>query len=159
MSYAYLTPNRYIRSVVLKLSPFVRLAEGESIAEYNPPQLDPKLQHVLPRQPVTGNVVEFDVIDNPNAAEHIKTQKIQVIQDHLDSGARTKGYSNILSAVSYAVDHASPFFNEAVAYAQWRSQCWAKGFEILNAVERKEIPIPTDPELIALLPSLKEVNV
>jgi hypothetical protein len=154
MSYAYLTLNRYIRLIAPKLSPFVKLEPGESIVEYNPPKLDPKLYFITPVQPVTGDKVEFIVQENPGAPEYIKNQKIQLIQNHLDKGAQQRGYDSILSAVSYAVDQNSPFYAEAVAYAQWRSQVWATGFQILAEVEAGTHPVPTDEELLALLPTL-----
>jgi hypothetical protein len=154
MAYAYLTLNRYIRLIAPKLSPFVRLEPGESIVDYNPPKLDPKLYFITPVQPVTGDKVEFTVQENPDAPDYIKNQKIQVIQHHLDKGAHARGYDSILSAVSYAVDVNSPFYTEAVAYAQWRSQVWATGFQILAEVEAGTRPVPTDEELIALLPAL-----
>ena len=43
------------------------------------------------------------------------------------------------------------------AFRQWRSAVWAKGYEILDLVKAGEMEIPSQEELISLLPTLEIV--
>ena len=43
------------------------------------------------------------------------------------------------------------------AFRQWRSAVWAKGYEILALVKTGEMEIPSQEELISLLPTLEIV--
>lgn len=155
MPYAFITSNGYIKAIHPKVSPFYRLTDGEWIAPYNPPQHDPKVEIVEPIQPVTTSEVQFTISPHPEAAQRVKEHKISVIQQALDKGARDRGYDNILSAVTYGLDSASPFYLEGLAYAKWRSDCWATGFQILSQVEANVIPVPEDQELVNMLPALE----
>lgn len=109
---------------------------------------------------ITPNMVQMTAeeveahINPPKSAEQVKQEKIQVIQNHLDSAAKDYGYDDIKSAVTYADEPAVPVFQEqGKAFRAWRSLVWAKGYELLAAVDGGA-PIPTDEELINALPTL-----
>lgn len=94
-------------------------------------------------------------INPPKSAEQVKAEKIQVIQSHLDAAAQQYGYDDIKSAVTYADEPAVPSFQQqGQAFRAWRSLVWAKGYELLGAVDGGA-PIPTDESLIAALPALE----
>lgn len=58
------------------------------------------------------------------------------IQTMLDDKAREMGYDDIRTAVTYADEPAVPKFqSEGKALRAWRSRVWARGYEILGAVE------------------------
>ncbi len=156
MPYAYITPNGYIRLIAPKLDPFTRVQAGEKLAKYDPPAVDSELYTTTPVQPVTGDQVEFTVSQVPNFIEILQKKRTQQVQQHLDREAQKKGYDSILSAVSYGVDTTSPFYQEAISFAAWRSAVWASCFTILNQVLENNLEIPSEAELIAMLPTLEE---
>ncbi len=83
----------------------------------------------------------------------VKYAEIQ-LQKFLDSKAKEKGYDSILSASSYAsVDN--PFKQEAIDFLNWRSACWTKAYEILNALEANNfVDIPTMENFLGQMPEL-----
>lgn len=88
-------------------------------------------------------------------AELLQIQKdelTQVIQNHLDQIAFSKGYDNMISACSYA-GSVNPFQAEGIALLNWRSDCWVAAIQILDDVTNEIIPVPTPSELITMLPS------
>lgn len=154
MGYAFITEDNQIRLSMYKISPFEVLLPGERIATYSIPEYDSELETVAPIVPVTGDNVEFTISPLPNQADRIKRRKSKVIQDWLDSKAHERGYDSILSAVSYSTDSIGPFYAESLVYSRWRSDCWATGYQILADVENGLIPLPSDAELILMLPAL-----
>ena len=84
----------------------------------------------------------------------IQKQLTDAIQRVLDNKAQELNYDNCLSVCSY-IDTGVPKFDaEGKAFRSWRSQVWARGYEILAQVQRGERAIPTEEELIAELPEL-----
>lgn len=78
------------------------------------------------------------------------------VQKHLDDAARTLGYDDIKSAVTYAEEPAVPKFRaEGQAFRAWRSLVWAKCYAIMDGVLNGLRPVPTKDELIAELPVLE----
>ena len=70
-----------------------------------------------------------------------KAEMDAVVQDLLDSTARSKGYTNGAYCVGYVGDPDPEFNAQAVAFRTWRSQVWRKCYQILDQVESGEIPI------------------
>ena len=60
MPYAFLTPTGEIRQIVAKLSPFMRVAEGERIVGYNPPSLDASMSAASAVTPVPAEAMEVE---------------------------------------------------------------------------------------------------
>ena len=154
MGFAFITMDNQIRLTMNKISPFEQILPGERIAAYNMPEHDSELETVSPVTPVIGDTVQFSISPTPNQLEVVKKRKSKVIQDWLDTKARERGYDSILSAVSYSTDTLGPFYAESLVYSRWRSDCWAAGYQILANVEVGLIPLPSDAELILMLPAL-----
>ena len=91
----------------------------------------------------------------PPTPEEITAQLTLAVQAHLDATARTRGYDSILSACSYATDIHPPFAAEAQACVNWRSAVWSACYSIMGEVMQGLRPVPTAPELIALLPAME----
>lgn len=76
------------------------------------------------------------------------------IQKRLDDFARTRNYDGILSAATYATSAVPKFKAEGQYAVEARDTTWAKGYEILTAVESGARQAPTFVELAAELPAL-----
>lgn len=79
----------------------------------------------------------------------------QGIQQHMDEAAQAAGYDDIKTAVTYAEEPAVPQFQiEGKAFREWRSLCWAFGYQLLGQVMAGDISMPTMSEVISQLPTL-----
>lgn len=88
--------------------------------------------------------------------ECIKNKKREFINNYLDKKAQEYGYNSIVNAITYANEPTVPKFQkEGLAFRAWRSLVWAKGYEIIEEVSTGKRSIPTDEELIELLPKFK----
>lgn len=87
--------------------------------------------------------------------EQAQKELTAAVQAHMDSIAKTKGYDNILSAVTYADESGVPTFQaEGIAFRAWRSAVWEYCYAQLAAVLKGEREAPTAAELITELPEL-----
>lgn len=78
-----------------------------------------------------------------------------VVQAHMDTQARAHGYDNLLSAISYANEPAVPAFQaDGQAFRAWRSLVWARCHELLAQVQAGTLLVPTETELLAMLPEV-----
>jgi len=94
------------------------------------------------------------VIDPPSEAQ-VQARLMDVVQAHLDSAAREKGYDSIFTAVTYADEPAvTKFQTEGRAMRKWRSLVWDACYQILADVQAGTRTIPTETDLIAELPTL-----
>ena len=100
---------------------------------------------------VAGVVVPWE--QSPGGQEQILASLTQALQSHLDTEAQTKRYDNIKSAALRA-GYPGPFHDEGVAAATWMDTCFALGYTILAEVQAQTRPMPTEAELIALLPPM-----
>lgn len=91
----------------------------------------------------------------PLTDEQVAGNLSDAVQRFLDAAARARGYDDIRSAVTYADEPAVPKFQaEGQAFRAWRSLVWARCYEVLDEVESGARAVPTDSELISLLPGL-----
>ena len=70
------------------------------------------------------------------------------VQNMLDDAAKAKRYDSILSACSYAA-YPNQFQADGQEFLVWRSDVWAKCYEILGEVEAGTRAAPTVSELLA----------
>jgi hypothetical protein len=70
----------------------------------------------------------------------------------LNKEAQTRSYDGIASLASYAGDEDPVFAAEGAAGKAWRSACWRRCYEILNAVKAGTMPQPTADELVGMMP-------
>lgn len=84
----------------------------------------------------------------------IQAQLINAVQSVLDKKAQELLYDNCLSVCSYIDTGIQKFDDEGKAFRAWRSQVWAKGYEILAEVQEGKREIPSEEELLAELPEL-----
>jgi hypothetical protein len=91
----------------------------------------------------------------PKTPEEIIAEFTAKVQARLDAFARTRGYDGILSACTYATSTNPKFAAEGQYCVQARDATWAKCYEVMNAVQSGERPVPTWEELEAELPPLE----
>ena len=94
----------------------------------------------------------------PPTAEQIIAQYDAAVQKRLEDFAKTRNYTNILSACSYATSTNPKFAAEGQYAVEARDATWAKCYEVLAAVEAGSRPMPTLDELLAELPVLTWPN-
>lgn len=96
--------------------------------------------------------------DIPSYISFVQNQIIAgltlVVQNHLDDTVRTRNYDTIVSCCSYAGSADSVFHAEGVAALAWRDDVWRDCYSLIPQVLAGTIPVPTAPELIAMLPTL-----
>lgn len=86
--------------------------------------------------------------------EQIQADYTDRIQGRLDAFARTRGYDGILSAASYVTSTNAQFAKEGQYCVGARDATWAKGYEVMGAVQAGTRPMPTWEQLEAELPAL-----
>lgn len=111
--------------------------------------------------PVDG-VRRFQIVAVPEPTpeeqeEALKKQYTDLIQHLLDVEAQKLGYDNCNSVCTYVDTGVQKFDDEGVAFRKWRSAVWAKGYELLSEVQAGTRPVPTEEELVELLPKLEIV--
>ena len=80
----------------------------------------------------------------------IRATYIGYAQSHMDAYARSWGYDDIRSAVSYVGDPYPRFAAEGLAMRNWRSAVWA--YLDTASADPLPDPLPTREEFLALLP-------
>lgn len=91
----------------------------------------------------------------PPTVEEITAQYSSMVQWEIESRARTMGYDNILTAVSYADEPAvAKYQTEGRALRRWRSLVWQHCQTLLAQVAAGQAEIPSEVDLIAGLPAL-----
>jgi len=113
---------------------------------WNPPIAKPTNEHSWDEQ-------SFSWLTKTEIDKKIAERKYaDGVQQHLDNIARSNGYDNIISACSYA-GVENPFQVESQSFITWRANIWAECHIIVEQVESGTIAVPTESELIAMLPA------
>lgn len=90
--------------------------------------------------------------DTPEEIQAMLTVKVQ---KYLDTTAQKLGYDSCLSVCSYVDTGVAKFDQEGEAFRKWRSQVWAKGYEIVAQVQDGSREIPTEQQLFSELPTIQ----
>jgi hypothetical protein len=113
---------------------------------------------IPPPAPVAEPIAEEPPAEELTAEEQVEAYTAS-IQLFMDNTARSFGYDNIKSAVTYADEPIVPKFqDEGRAFRAWRSVCWAYCYDLLAAIEAGTAQPPaSEAELLAALPSFEVV--
>ena len=93
-------------------------------------------------------------ISNEQKEAQIQKELTDAVQRVLDTKAQELNYDSCLSVCSYIDSGIPKFDDESRAFRKWRGAVWARGYEILDLVKSGKLPIPSEEELIAMLPEL-----
>lgn len=104
-----------------------------------------------------GDFYEVVALPEPTPEEKeaaLRAHYTGLIQHLLDAEAQKLGYDNCNSVCTYVDTGVAKFDAEGVAFRKWRSAVWAMGYELLAEVQDGTRPVPTETELVDLLPKL-----
>ncbi|WP_418131505.1 hypothetical protein [Variovorax sp. 278MFTsu5.1] len=123
-----------------------RMVRGKWALEPLPPAPQPEVAVVPPPPPAPAPSTIDDRIASLRA----------YVQEYMDAMARSLGYDDIRTAVTYAEEPAVPKFqNEGRALRAWRSRVWAACYELLDRVKGGQAAEPSQKTLAGLLPALE----
>lgn len=103
-------------------------------------------------------IMSWKVVDRTEEEKALALQTLtneyeRAVERHMDKAVATRGYSDIVSACSYA-GAPNPFQAEGTAALKWRGDVWAKCYQILADFQAGSRAKPTIDELIGELPTL-----
>ena len=93
---------------------------------------------------------EYALMQQQNLIQRI-TDNVQV---HMDMTVKSRGYDNLLSACTYAASNNTKFKAEGLACTQWRDDVWSFCYQLMSDVIQGIRPLPTEDEIITMLPTL-----
>ncbi|MWK55811.1 hypothetical protein GO594_07480 [Pseudomonas otitidis] len=95
----------------------------------------------------------------PAALEENEEQLIdrltRAVQGYMDVVSQQRNYDSILSLCTYATSTVPRFQAEGQAGVVWRDACWQLGYDLIARVRAGEANIPTEAELLAMLPPMQ----
>lgn len=90
----------------------------------------------------------------PAAADPVRAIT-DALQSAMDNEARSYGYDDIKTAITYRGDPNPRFAAQAEAFFVKRSAVWTQAYALLALVEQGQAQFPTVEEAIAMMPVLQ----
>jgi len=85
------------------------------------------------------------------------TKRLELVLDnYLDEVAKSYGYESIKTMVTYPTSTNPKFAAEGQAAIEFRDAVYTKGIELIADVQADKISIPTESELLALMPKFTD---
>ena len=100
----------------------------------------------------------ISVIDSPvkETPEQVVARLESVVDRYLDTQAQSLRYDSIKTIVTYRDDENPKFKAEGVAGYKLRSVVYTKSIQIMNDVVAGNRPVPTETQLLAEMPAIKD---
>lgn len=119
-------------------------------------------QEVVTQVPEYPHVIMSETrsfVDDKDRIERVYAPDLAVyqrtIEDHVDSVARDRGYSNAVSIATYVSSTNVQWQAEATTFITWRDSVWTQVLTTLAAVQAGQESPPT---LVALINGLPEIE-
>lgn len=97
----------------------------------------------------------FEALPAAETEEQLIDRLTGAVQAYMDSVAQQRNYDSILSLCTYATSTIPRFQAEGQAGVVWRDACWQLGYDLIAQVRAGEAHIPTEAELLAMLPPMQ----
>jgi hypothetical protein len=91
----------------------------------------------------------------PPALESFSDAYIGSLQQVMDSTARSRGYDDIKSAITYLQSSIPKFAAEANAMCGWRDAVWMYGLEEMRLVQAGAKPLPAMEQFLSAMPQVE----
>jgi hypothetical protein len=103
-----------------------------------------------------GDETFTEPLIEPETPEQIIKRLESALDAHLDAVANSYRYESIRTMVTYALSTNPQFAAEGNAGLQFRDAVYSIGIEIIAEVQAGNREIPTESELIALMPKITD---
>ena len=111
--------------------------------------------YIVDGQIVIPTDAQIAAIEAQAEFDRTKTALMSTAQRYLDTTAQTRNYDGIVSLCTYATSTHAQFAAEGQAGVAWRDAVWSTCYQLLDEVIAGTRPIPTEEELIGLLPVIQ----
>ena len=87
--------------------------------------------------------------------EDLQKKYTKLVQNYMDKIVQAKGYDDVFTCISYVDSTDEVFRREAQAVLAWRDKVWRLCYDILADVNAGRRAVPSESELLAMLPKLE----
>nr|DAY82692.1 MAG TPA: hypothetical protein [Caudoviricetes sp.] len=87
--------------------------------------------------------------------EDLQQRYTRLVQDYMDKTVQAKGYDDVFTCISYVDSTDEIFRREAQAVLAWRDKVWRLCYDVLAEVKAGRRAVPSEAELLAMLPKLE----
>ena len=87
--------------------------------------------------------------------EDLQQKYTKLVQNYMDKTVQVKGYDDVFTCISYVDSTDEIFRREALAVLAWRDKVWRMCYEVLAEVNAGKRAVPSESELLAMLPNLE----
>ena len=87
--------------------------------------------------------------------EDLQAKYTRLVQDYMDKAVQARGYDDVFTCISYVDSTDEIFRREAQAVLAWRDKVWRMWYEVLAEVNAGKRAVPSEAELLAMLPKLE----
>jgi len=106
-------------------------------------------------QPTEQELLDYGVTHAREISISLLTQScVVLIQNLLDSTAKSRNYYDAASCISYATSSNLIWQSEAKCFIAWRDNVWNTAYTIYTTLSGNDEPMPTVEEVIAELPAI-----
>ncbi|MBN8291147.1 hypothetical protein JI664_04130 [Rhodobacter sp. NTK016B] len=92
-----------------------------------------------------------EIAETASAAHRARI--VALVDDHIEARARSLGYNNAVSCVSYRNSMVQSWVDEAETFSAWRDSVWQTLIALCEAAGDTDTPLPDAETVIASLPA------